>query len=229
MNSSRYWYLALASCILYVIVSNLDIVWGFFLKPVYALFFYLYYYSSTKKHNLVFLVFQLSALIAEIYLLTDLNKYFDHVIYFYFIATAMMLLTFVPVLKIKPQEIKNSMLIEPILGVIFCTYVIVHLITVFYYNVPNKPLFLAGAILLWVFTLICTLIPLRNRHPYNIHLYIIAAALLVECILGFLYYYSIHISLMLTTLNVAICVHKTAVSSYFVKIIQVRSDERHYL
>ncbi|PHQ28993.1 hypothetical protein [Leeuwenhoekiella nanhaiensis] len=179
MNSSRYWYLALASCILYVIVSNLDIVWGFFLKPVYASFFYLYYYSSTKKHNLVFLVFQLSALIAEIYLLTDLNKYFDHVIYFYFIATAMMLLTFVPVLKIKPQEIKNSMLIEPILGVIFCTYVIVHLITVFYYNVPNKPLFLAGAILLWIFTLICTLIPLRNRHPYNIHLYIIAAALLV--------------------------------------------------
>lgn len=175
------------------------------------------------------MVFQLSALIAEIYLLTDLNKYFDHVIYFYFIATAMMLLTFVPVLKVKPQKIKSNALIEPILGVIFCTYLIVHLIAVFYHYVPNKPLFLLAAVLLWIFTLICTLIPLRNRHPYNIHLYIIAAALLVECILGFLYYYSIHLSLLLTTLNVAICVHKAAVSSYFVKIIQVRSDEREYL
>ena len=228
MGPTKYWYLALASSLLFIIVSNVDLFLGFYIKPVYVLFFYLYYYASTKKHNLVFLIFQVSALIAEIYFLKDLNAHFNEVIFYFIIATAMMLITFVPVLKIKPQEMKNNILIEPILGVIFCTYLIGHLILVFYHYVPNKVLFIIGASLLWVFTIICTVIPLRNRHPYNIHLYIIAASLLVECILGFLYYYSIHISLMLATLNVAICVHKTAVSSYFVKIIKVRSDERDY-
>ena len=228
MNPKKYWYLALVSCLLFIIISNIDVFWGFILKPVYILFFYLYYYASTKKHNFIFLIFQISALIAEIYFLTDLNYYFNEVIYFFIIATAMMLISFMPVLKIKPQEVKSHILIEPILGIIFCTYLIGHLVLVFYHSVPNKFLFLLASFLLWVFILICTFIPLRNRHPNNVSLYIIATSLLVECILGFLFYYSIPMSLLLTTLNIAICVHKSAISFYFVKIIEMRSDKRDY-
>lgn len=228
MNPTKIWYLALTSCLLFVIISNVNLQWGFFVKPFYILFFYLFYYQSTRSHNLVLILFQLSAFIAEVYFLMDLNIYFNEVMVFYILATAMMLFTFIPILKMKSQDVKKEMLMEPILGGIFSTYIIIHLITVFYESVPNKSLFVVSGALLWFFTMICTLIPLRNRHPYNIDLYIIASALLVECILGFLYYYSLHNSLMLTTLNIAICVHKAAVTSYFVKIIKVRTDKHQY-
>ncbi len=228
MTPSKIWYLALTSSLLFVILSNVNLEWGFFVKPIYILLFYLFYYHSTRKHSLVLIVFQLSAFIAEVYFLIDLNTYFNQVMVFYIIATAMMLFTFIPILKMKSQEVKKDMLIEPIFGVVSCTYIIIHLITVFYESVPNKPLFIFSGVLLWVFTIVCTLIPLRNRHPYNIDLYIIAAALLIECILGFMHHYSIDNSLLLTILNIAICVHKAAVTSYFVKIIKVQTDKSHY-
>ena len=228
MTASKYWYLAISSCFLYVIISNFDIGWGFVVKPVYATLFYLYYYKSIGRHNIILLVFQLSALISEVCLLSELNVYFDEVIYFFMIATAMMLMAFMPILKVKPQVIKREMLAEPILGIVFCTYVIAHLLFMFYENVPNKPLFILSGILLWIFTMICTLIPLRNRHPSNIHLYIIAASLLIEATLGFIYYYSLEMNLILSALNIAICVHKASVTSYFIQIHKIKTDSKTY-
>ena len=228
MRPSKIWYLASTSSLLFVIISNIDLVLGFYIKPIYIFFLYWFYYRSIKKHNIPLIIFQLSALISEVYFLKDLDAFFSEVMIFYIIATAMMFFTFIPILKMKSQEIKNEMLIEPILGVVFCTYIIIHLLTVFYESVPNKPLFIFSGVLLWIFTIVCTLIPLRNRHPYNFDLYIIAAALLIECILGFMHHYSIDNSLLLTTLNIAICVHKAAVTSYFVKIIKIQSDNSYY-
>ncbi|MGO4910968.1 hypothetical protein [Leeuwenhoekiella sp. W20_SRS_FM14] len=229
MKPIKYWYLAIVSCLCYILVSELKIEWGFYLKPVYFIFFYAYYYSSTKKHNITLIVFHLSSLIAEIFFLLDLNLFFDEVLYFYMIAVFAMFLFFAPILKIRSQKITKEMLLEPVLGVLFAAYLIIHLLAVFYESVPNKSLFLIGGILLFIFTAVCSLIPLRHRSPHNYKTYIIAAALLIECITGFIHYYSLSIPIILSLLNIAICFHKAAATSYFVDVHNALNDQKDYI
>ena len=96
--------------------------------------------------------------------------------------------------------------------------------SMYYNSVPNKFLFVFGAIFLLIFTLICFLIPLRNSHPSNVYLYLIGGGLLLEAILAFVYTYSMPITIIATGVKIAICVHKTCVVIYYVRIEKIRTD-----
>ena len=135
-----------------------------------------------------------------------------------------MLYTFLPILKLKSRKITKEMLVEPGIGLIFCVYTVIYLMTMYYELVPNKFLFISGAILLLFFTMVCFLIPLRNRHPSNVYLYLIGGGLLVEAVLAFVYTYSLSIPIIAVGTKIAICVHKTCVTLYFVSIDEVYSD-----
>lgn len=229
MKPTRFWYLALLSCLLYLIISEIDMEWGFYIKPLYGMFFYLFYYYAVKKHSIVLLIFQITSIIAEVFFVLDLNMYFDEVLYFYFIATSMMLFLFVPILKIKSREVTREMTLEPLLGVLFCAYLIGHMLTLFYDSVPNKLLLIIGAVFLFAFTAVCSLIPLRSGHPSNIKAYIIAGTLVIECVTGFIYYYMLEIPIMFSVLTISICFHKAAVTSYFVDVTKILKDHEEYI
>ncbi|MEC8885263.1 MAG: hypothetical protein VYD98_11440, partial [Bacteroidota bacterium] len=122
------------------------------------------------------------------------------------------------------RKITKAMLVEPSIGILFCIYTVVYLMTMYYNLIPNKFLFVAGAILLLFYTIVCFLIPLRNRHPSNVYLYLIGGGLLIESILAFVYTYSMPILVIAVGAKIAICVHKACVTLYFVSIDHVRTD-----
>jgi len=212
-------------CLLFILGSSLIIDLGYFFQPFFYLFFYFYYYTALKRHNIVFALFLITAYIGEVFLIIDVHKYFVEIIVMFILAAAAMLYTFLPILKLKSRKISKEMLVEPGIGLIFCVYTVIYLMTMYYELVPNKFLFISGAILLLFFTMVCFLIPLRNRHPSNVYLYLIGGGLLVEAILAFVYTYSLSIPIIAVGTKIAICVHKTCVTLYFVSIDDVYSDE----
>ena len=50
--------------------------------------------------------------------------------------------TFLPILKLKSRKITKEMIVEPGIGIIFCVYTVIYLMTMYYELVPNKFLFI---------------------------------------------------------------------------------------
>lgn len=221
---SQILYLGVFSCVLFILISSINHSFGYYIQPFFYLTFYWFYYKALNKHNLVFAVFLFSAYLGEIFLLTDVDKYFDIVLVTFLIAVTAMLYTFIPILKIRPRKITKEMVLQPIIGVVFCVYTVMYLMSMYYNTVPNKFLFVFGGIFLLIFTLVCFLIPLRNRYPSNVYLYLIGGGLLIESILSFVYTYSMPMPIIATGVKIAICVHKTFVAIYFVKKEKIRTD-----
>lgn len=220
----RILYLGVFCCILFILTSSINHNFGYYIQPFFYLIFYWFYYKSINKHNIIFAVFLASAYLGEVYLLKDVNNHFNIIIITFFIAAASMLYTFIPILRIRPRTITKEMVLQPIIGVLFCIYTVVYLMVMYYDVVPNKFLFVCGAIFLLIFTVICFLIPLKNRHPGNVYLYLIGGCLLIESILAFVYTYSMPIPIISTGMKIAVCVHKISVAIYFVKIEKIRTD-----
>ena len=212
------------ACVLFILLSSVTSKVGYYIQPLFYIGFYLYYFLSLQRHNYVFAIFLISAYIGEAFLITDVHRYFVLVISMFVIAAAAMLYTFIPMLRLKPRKITKEMLVEPSIGILFCIYTVVYLMTMYYNLIPNKFLFVAGAILLLFYTIVCFLIPLRNRHPSNVYLYLIGGGLLIESILSFVYTYSMPIPVIAVGTKIAICVHKACVTLYFVSIDHVRTD-----
>ena len=212
------------ACVLFILLSSVTSKVGYYIQPLFYIGFYLYYFLSLQRHNYVFAIFLISAYIGEAFLITDVHRYFVLVISMFVIAAAAMLYTFIPMLRLKPRKITKEMLVEPSIGILFCIYTVVYLMTMYYNLIPNKFLFVAGAILLLFYTIVCFLIPLRNRHPSNVYLYLIGGGLLIESILSFVYTYSMPIPVIAVGTKIAICVHKACVTLYFVSIEHVRTD-----
>lgn len=212
-------------CLLFIVGTSYGLGLGSYIQPFFYLFFYFYYYTALKRHNIVFAIFLLTAYIGEVFLIIDVHKYFVEIIVMFILAASAMLYTFLPILKLKSRKITKEMIVEPGIGLIFCVYTVIYLMTMYYELVPNKFLFISGSILLLFFTMVCFLIPLRNRHPSNVYLYLIGGGLLVEAILAFVYTYSLSIPIIAVGTKIAICVHKTCVTLYFVSIDEVCSDE----
>ncbi|MFD2828455.1 hypothetical protein ACFSYG_18395 [Leeuwenhoekiella polynyae] len=221
---SQILYLGIFCCIVFIFTSSINQTLGYILQPSFYLIYYWFYCKSLKKHNLVLAAFLASAYVGEVCLLTDVHKYFTIILVTFFIAAAAMLYTFIPILRIRPRKITKEMVLQPIIEVIFCTYTVIYLMSMYYNSVPNKFLFVFGAIFLLIFTLICFLIPLRNSHPSNVYLYLIGGGLLLEAILAFVYTYSMPITIIATGVKIAICVHKTCVVIYYVRIEKIRTD-----
>ena len=212
------------ACVLFILLSSVTSKVGYYIQPLFYIGFYLYYFLSLQRHNYVFAIFLISAYIGEAFLITDVHRYFVLVISMFVIAAAAMLYTFIPMLRLKPRKITKEMLVEPSIGILFCIYTVVYLMTMYYNLIPNKFLFVAGAILLLFYTIVCFLIPLRNRHPSNVYLYLIGGGLLIESILSFVYTYSMPIPVIAVGTKIAICVHKACVTLYFVSIEHVQTD-----
>ena len=220
----RILYLGIFCCIVFILASSLNQTLGYIVQPVFYLIYYWFYFRSLKRHSFILAIFLASSYVGEVFLLTDVHKYFTIILVSFFIAVSAMLYTFLPILRLRPQKITKEMLLQPIIGVIFCTYTIIYLMSMYYNSVPNKFLFVFGAIFLLLFTLICFLIPLRNSHPGNVYLYLIGGCLLIEAILAFVYTYSMPIPIIATGVKIAICVHNTCVAIYFVRIEKIRTD-----
>lgn len=212
------------ACVLFILLSSVTSKVGYYIQPLFYIGFYLYYFLSLQRHNYVFAIFLISAYIGEAFLITDVHRYFVEIVSMFIIAAAALLYTFWPILKLKPRKISKAMLVEPGIGTLFCIYTIIYLMTMYYDLIPNKFLFVSGTILLLVFTIVCFLIPLRNRHPSNMYLYLIGGGLLIEAILAFVFTYSISIPIIAIGAKIAICVHKACVTLYCVSIDHVRTD-----
>ena len=224
VGPSKILYIGIFCCVLFVLISSINETFGQYIQPFFYLTFYWFYYKALKKHNFVFAIFLVSAYVGELFLLIDVHKYFNIVLITFFIAAAAMLYTFIPILKIRPRKITKEMVLQPVIGVIFCIYTVIYLMSMYYSMMPNKFLFVCGAIFLLFFTMICFLIPLRNSHPSNVYLYIIGGGLLIESILAFVYTYSMPTPVIATGVNIAICVHKTCVAIYYVRVEKIRTD-----
>ncbi|RDK84300.1 hypothetical protein [Marinirhabdus gelatinilytica] len=186
LTYTRYttWFIGLVSVLTSLFFGNEETL---YIKPLFHVGLYTFFYVSNKKHSGLLLMFLLAGMVAEFLTAKNFEYYYAIINILFAIYFSIGILFQVPVLKTAKLKLSNT---TGILGVLFSSIILYIVYALVYYSVQefNEQVpAVIGAITFVGFVGSCFYVTLFHPHPKKVTLFIVGICYFIVCI-GYLVY-----------------------------------------
>ena len=200
-----------------------------YIKPLFHLALFSYFWLSTKKFSPQLFLFLGSTMIAEYLAATNFIEYFDYITTLFGIYFATGVYIIYPVLKRTKPKFVGVDRIAMILVILILIYIILTIFLISIEEVKDYILFGIATVVFSTFIGCCLFITAFHKNPKKVYLFVVGVGYVVICAGSLIYELQFDSVLLLGLVNLSEVIAQVSFVSFLIGKDELLQDESWYL